>query len=194
MTKKKSPSLFSIHHYNRDEEDKKHRSPRRFIAYQYDCINDTYYSQLYYRDMCRLIDEVDFKEASDPYLLFHFSDRYEREAYAFLGIAFSNEIAITAQYHDLAYVAFTQRYGIGNKKIGNLIFSRLLKQGHSIDDIIDSLSGGSYPEIEDGEYPHLRRSLDSLAKKLVDSSNLCRTVSEITIGVQSVSEASCLFA
>lgn len=165
MMKKKSDTLFSVHYYNRDEEEQKHRSPRRFLAYQYDCINDTYYSKLYYRDMCRLIEEVDYKEASDPYLLFHFSDRYEREAYAFLGIAFSNEIAITRQYDDLAYVAFTQRYGIGNKKIGNLIFSCLLKQGHSIDDIIDSLSGGSYPEIDDGEYPHLRRSLESLQGK-----------------------------
>lgn len=159
-------SRYSIHQWCRsaDFEDSD-ISPRRFVSYQYDVINDTHYSLPYPREMVRILYESKKGDPKNPFYLLHFTDTQLKAAKAFLAIYFGPISSSSREFDDMAFVAFTQRYSIGNRKIGDLIFTHLLREGHDVDDIFDAISE-PYPEIEDGEYPNLKRSLKALAKRI----------------------------
>ena len=162
----KSIPGYSIHSwcpsdYSVDAE----HSPRKYVCYQYDSINDTHYSLPYIEDMCLLQFESTVGDPSNATKLFHYKDSDIQEAKQFLGCYIRALQKDSDEFDDLAYVAFTQRYGIGNRKVGDLIFLHIFNQGHSVQDIVDSLRHGPYPEVEEGGYPNLQRSLRALEKK-----------------------------
>lgn len=152
----------SIHHWSRYEEDAEFLQPKAGLSYQYDSRNDTHYSYISSFDLALLISDAQSGEYVDPYLLLHLCDRDLPS----LNRLFTKKVILPVELEDLSYVAMTQRYSIGNRKIGDLIFSELLKGGYQIEDIIDELTSGAYPDIEEGDYPHLRRSLRALEKRV----------------------------
>lgn len=168
MTKTFQPMpWYSVHHwcpsdYSLDSD----RSPRKNVQYQYDSINDTYYSLPYLEDMYLLQYETKVDDSDNIYKLCHFTDSDTLEVKQFLALFIRPAQCFSNEFDDLAYVAFTQRYGFENRKVGDLIFLHLLKQGHCVEDIVESLINGAFPEIEEGYYPQLRRSLTALRNKL----------------------------
>jgi hypothetical protein len=116
-------------------------------------------------DLESIVYESEIGDPQNPYKLLHFKDSQIRAARAFLACSFRAIPKGSQELEDMAFVAFTQRYSIGNRKIGDLIFSHLLKDGHKVDELINEISG-PYPEIHDGDYPYLRKSLLALAKRM----------------------------
>mgnify|MGYP006283636917 CR=1 FL=1 len=166
QTLPKSTPHYSIHewspsNYSHDVD----RWPRECVCYQYDERNDTHYSLPYIMDLENIVYESEIGDPQNPYKLLHFKDSQIWAARAFLACSFRAIPKGSQELEDMAFAAFTQRYSIGNRKIGDLIFSHLLKDGHEVGELIDELSG-PFPEIHDGDYPHLRKSLLALAKKV----------------------------
>lgn len=165
-------TYYSMHHWSPDEEVDFHRTPKNFLTYQYDCIGNTHYSVIHSRDVGPLIYHSERGNPMNAYALLNLNDTQIQAATAFLKLAFGDISANSSEFEDLSFVAFTQLYGIGNRKLAKLIFSRLLAEGNSIKDITESLINGAYPEIDDGEYPQLPKTLASLEKKNKPKENL----------------------
>lgn len=150
----------SIHHWSRYEEDAEFLQPKAGLSYQYDSRNDTHYSYISSFDLALLINDSQSGEYVDPYLLLHLCDRDLPS----LKRLFAKKVILPVELEDLSYVAMTQRFGIDNRKISDMLFTHLLTNGFEVDDIIEELDSGAYPEVEE-DYPNLRRSLKSLQAK-----------------------------
>jgi hypothetical protein len=152
----------SLHRWSRYEEDDEFLHPKVGLSYQYDSRNDTHYSNISSFDLSLLISDTEANGYVEPYYFLHFCDK---DLASLKKLLAKKATVLPVEVEDMSYVAMTQRYSIENRKIGDLLFSQLLKSGYTVEDIIEELSSGAYPEVEEGEYPHLRRSLRALEKK-----------------------------
>ena len=141
------------------------RCPRDHVEYQYDCSGDTYYSLPYPDDIEYLLFHNDKDSRGNAYNLFHFTDKQSLQVRMYLSLHMRQDLSQDLKVEDLSYVAFTQRYCIGNRKVGDLIFNHLFRNGVSVEEIMDYLRYGPYPDIDDGQCPHLERSLKALARR-----------------------------
>lgn len=161
MNTVKSPHHYSLHSWSKYEEEESESRPKDGVVYQYDCINDTYYSYITAEDLSALAVETKEVGVIDCYCLLHLCDDDRNGLKTILSTKFElSEVEL----EDMSFVAMTQRYSIDNRKISDMLFTYLLTNGFEVDDIIESLESGAYPEVQD-DYPHLRRSLKSLQGK-----------------------------
>lgn len=154
----KNEHVYSLHSWGKYEEEESATKPIDGVVYQYDCIYDTYYSYISAEDLSALAEESKEYGRIDSYSLLHLCDDDRKVLKAML------KSAIHLSEDDLeniSYAAMTQRFGIDNRKISDMLFTYLLTKGFEVDDIIEALDNGAYPEVDD-DYPHLRRSLKSL--------------------------------
>ena len=161
MNTVKSPHHYSLHAWCSYEDEESAAKPKDGVVYQYDCINDTYYSYISAEDLSALVEETNQNGVIDAYSLLHLCDDDRNGLKAILSTAVElSEVDL----EDLSYVAMTQRFGIENRKISDMLFTYLLTNGFEVDDIIEALDNGAYPEVDD-DYPHLRRYIRALQKK-----------------------------
>lgn len=161
MNTVKNEHVYSLHSWSKYEEEESATKPMDGVVYQYDCINDTYYSYISAVDLSALVKETTEEGVIDSYSLLHLCDDDRNSLKAILSTAV--ELS-EDDLEDLSYVAMTQRFGIENRKISDILFTYLFTNGFEVDDIIEALDNGAYPEVGD-DYPQLRRSLRALQSK-----------------------------
>ena len=161
MNTDKNQHVYALHSWSKYEEEESATKPMDGVVYQYDCINDTYYSYILAEDLSAIAEETKEDCLIDSYSLLHLCDDDRNGLKAMLSTAV--ELS-EDDLEDLSYVAMTQRFGIGNSIISDMLFTFLLTKGFEVDDIIEALDNGAYPEVEE-DYPNLRRSLKSLQAK-----------------------------
>lgn len=161
MKKVKSPHRYSLHFWSKYHEEVSESNPISGVQYQYDCINDTYYSYISDEDLSALVEETREDGVINSYSLLHLcdDDRNGLKEILTTAIELSED-----DLEDLSHVAMTQRFGIENRKISDMLFTYLLTNGFEVGQIVDALDNGAYPEVED-DYPHLRRYLRALQSK-----------------------------
>lgn len=161
MNTVKNEHYYSLHSWSKYEDEESAAKPMDGVVYQYDCINDTYHSYISEEDLSALAEESKEVGVIDSYSLLHLCDDDRNGLKAIL----SSAVELSDDdLEDMSFVAMTQRFGIDNRKISDMLFNYLLTNGFEVDDIIEALENGAYPEVED-DYPHLRRSLKSLQSR-----------------------------
>lgn len=161
MNTVKTEHVYSLHTWGKYEEEDSATKPMDGVVYQYDCINDTYHSYISAEDLSALVEETSQNGVIDAYSLLHLCDDDRNGLKAILSTA----VELTeVDLEDLSYVAMTQRFGIENRKISDMLFTYLLTNGFEVDDIIEALDNGAYPEVDE-DYPHLGRYLRTLQSK-----------------------------
>lgn len=160
MNTVKNEHVYSLHSWSKYEEEESATKPMDGMVYQYDCINDTYYSYISAEDLAALAKDVEKYEWIDSDYFLHLCDDDINGLKDILNLV--TEIS-EVDLEGLSYVAMTQRFGIGNRKISDMLFTLLLSE-FDIKYIIEALDNGAYPEVEE-DYPQLRRSLRALQSK-----------------------------